>query len=145
MAKLLDTGDSGIVTREQIVFVIADIGLPAISQPRTAEKPDAIKVQRTIERLATYLDKIGVEINEIVPLSDGRTLLRLSHCPLDEMHLGSSAGIGISVGGHPQNFCKHSSCGMPWAEWRRAVETKHGVRMQLGSQLIFSTKRSAKN
>lgn len=143
IAKLLDPGEAGLVTREQIQSVVAHIGLPALSQPRTEEKPDPVRVQRTIERLAVYLDQIGVALEEIVPLSDGRTLLRLSHCPLDAAHVGSSAGIGVSAGGHPQNFCKHSSCGMPWAEWRAAVEKKHGIRMALGGKLIFSTKRSA--
>jgi hypothetical protein len=143
MATLLDPGDGQLVTCEQIESVIALIGLPAVPHPRTTETPDPARVERTIARLAAYLDRIGVALDEIVPLSDGRTLLRLSHCPLDATHAGSSAGIGVSVGGHPQNFCKHHSCGMSWAEWRAAVEKKHGVRMQLGSQLIFS-KRGAK-
>lgn len=138
MTKLMAAGDSGLVTREQLQSAIAQIGLPVLAHTRMTEKPDPARVQRTIERLAGYLDKIGVALNEIVPLSDGRTLLRLSHCPLDEMHVGSSAGIGISVSGYPQNFCKHSSCGIPWAEWRTAVEKKHGIRMRLSSQLIFS-------
>jgi hypothetical protein len=146
MAKLMHSGDSErLVTGEQIEHVIAAIGLPAVAHSRATEKPDPVRVQRMIERLAAYLDKIGVALTEIVPLSAGRTFLRLSHCPLDPAHIGSSAGIGVSIGGHPQNFCKHSSCGMPWAEWRAAVEKKHGVRMELGGKLIFSTKPGAKN
>jgi hypothetical protein len=145
MAKLMDSGGCGLVTHEQIESAIAHIGLPALTQSRTTETPDPAKVQRTIERLAIYLDKIGVALKEIVPLSDGRTLLRLSHCPLDATHTGSSAGIGVSAAGHPLNFCKHSSCSMPWGEWRMAVELKHGVRMNLESRLIFSGARASEN
>jgi hypothetical protein len=139
LATLLEPGDGGLASREQIAAVIAHIGLPALQKSRpTEERPDPAKVQRTIERLAAYLDKIGVALLEIEPLSSGRTLLRLSHCPLHATHTGSSAGIGISIGGQPQNFCKHSSCGMPWSEFRAAVEKKHGLRMELGGKLVFS-------
>jgi hypothetical protein len=139
LAMLLEPGGCGLVTREQIAAVVAHIGLPALIQSRpTEERPNPARVQRTIERIADYLDKIGVSLTEITPLGDGRTLLRLSHCPLDAMHTGSSAGIGVSISGQPQNFCKHSSCGMPWGEWRAAVEKKHGLRMELGGKLVFS-------
>lgn len=143
MAVMLNPGDCGLVTREQIESVIALIGLPAVQQTHTAETPNPAKVQRTLERLADYLARIGVELTEIVTLRDGRTLLRVSHCPLNPEHTRSSAGIGISVAGHPQNFCRHTnSCGaLSWSEWRAAVEAKYGVRMRLGGQLIFS-KRS---
>jgi hypothetical protein len=142
----MHSGDSGrLGTREQIESAIAAIGLRTVTHSHTAEKPDPLKVQRTIERLAAYLDKIGVALTEIVPLSDGRTFLRLSHCPLDPAHTGSSAGIGVSISGRPLNFCKHTSCGMGWSEWRKKVEDKHGVRMELGGRLIFSTTPGAKN
>jgi len=102
------------------------------------EKPDPAAVDRTIRQIAEWLDKLGVELTEIVPLGDGRTLLRVSHCPLDATHVGSSAGIGISVSGRPLRMCHHTSCGMRWTEWLAAVEKKHGVRLQpTGRQLIF--------
>jgi hypothetical protein len=74
LSRVVDPGDSGLVTCEQIESVIADIGLPAPTHYSGTETPDLAKVQRTIERLALYLDKIGVALEEIVPLSDGRTL-----------------------------------------------------------------------
>jgi hypothetical protein len=103
------------------------------------EKSDPVAVDRTIRQLAEWLAKIDIELTEIVPLSDGRTLLRLSHCPANPDHNGSSAGIGVSVSGRPQNFCRHTSCGMPWSEWLCSVETETGVRLQLGRKLIFKT------
>lgn len=139
VSHVLDSGDcNAIVTHEQIEFVIAEIGLPVIEHAHTEEKPDPAKVERTIARLADYLARIGVELTDIVPLSDGRTLLRLSHCPLNHSHTGSSAGIGVSVSGRPLMMCKHTGCAMPWSEWRAAVEKKHGISMQLESRLIFS-------
>lgn len=139
MAKVLDSGDVGaLVTREQIVGVIADIGLPAPPSYGGTEKSDPAAVDRTIRQIAEWLDKIGVELTEIATLGDGRTLLRLSHCPANPDHNGSSAGIGVSVSGRPQNFCRHTSCGMRWSEWLAAVEKMHGVRLQpTGRRLIF--------
>jgi hypothetical protein len=138
MAKVLDAGDVGVpVTREQIANVIAKIGLPALPSYGGTERPDPRAVDRTIRQVAEWLDKLGVALTEIVPLPDGRTLLRLSHCPMDRTHVGSSAGIGVSVSGIPQNFCKHTSCGMPFSDWRAAVEKRHGVKLQIGRQLIF--------
>lgn len=137
MAKLMDSGDSGIVTREQIVSVISRIGLPAPVSYTGTEKPDPRAVERTIHQLAEWLDKLGVELTEIVPLSDGRTLLRLSHCPMDSSHSGSSAGIGISVSGVPLNFCRHTSCGMTFPKWREVVEKQTEVKLHIGRRLIF--------
>lgn len=148
MAKVLDAGDMGaLVTREQIVSVVVTIGLPAIQSYRGIEKPDPAAVDRTICRLADWLDRLGVYLAEIVPLSDGRTFLRLSHCPLDSSHVGSSAGIGISIGGTPLRMCQHTSCAMPFPKWRAAVEKQHGVKLQLGGsgrRLIFGKKNGAK-
>jgi hypothetical protein len=141
MATVLDEGDAGLVTQAQIEAVIATIGLAPPVQHSGPETPDPEKVQRVIERLASYLDRIGIALQEIVPLSDGRTLLRLDRCPLyPELHFGSSTGIGLSVSGRPLRMCQHSnSCGaMGWAEWRRAVEKRTGVQMPLGGTLIFS-------
>ena len=141
MAKVIDPGDTGaLVTREQIEAVIAKIGLPAPPRYGGTEKADPAAVDRTITHIAGWLDRIGVMLTEIVPLGDGRTLLRLSHCPLDATHVGSSAGIGVSVSGRPLNMCQHTSCAMRFSEWRAAVEKKHGVRLQLGGsdrRLIF--------
>jgi hypothetical protein len=145
IAKLLDAGDSGLVSAEQIEAVIARIGVPAASQPCCSdETPNPERVERTIVKLTDFLARIGVELTAIVPLHDGRTFLRLSHCPLNPEHLGSSAGIGVSVSGRPQNLCKHSGCTMPWAEWRAAVEKLYGIRMELSGKVIFS-KRGTKN
>lgn len=139
MATILESGDVGAhVTREQIAAVIARIGLPPVPSYASAEKTNPHAVDRTIRQIAEWLDKIGVELTEIVTLGDGRTLLRLSHCPRDETHVGSSAGIGISVSGRPLRMCHHTSCGMRWSEWLAAVEKMHGVRLQpTGRQLIF--------
>lgn len=136
-SAVVDAGDSALVSREQITAVIAKIGLPAIQTYSGTEKPNSAAVDRTIQQLAAWLDKIDVTLTEIVTLGDGRTLLRLSHCPANPDHNGSSAGIGVSVSGRPQNFCRHSSCGMPWSEWLRSVEQKHGVKFQTGRRLIF--------
>lgn len=137
-SAVIDSGDVGaLVSREQIASVIAKIGLPTIPTFNVTEKPNSAAVDRTIRQLAEWLDKIGVVLTEIVTLGDGRTLLRLSHCPANPDHNGSSAGIGVSVSGRPQNFCRHSSCGMPWSEWLRSVEQKHGVKFQIGPRLIF--------
>jgi hypothetical protein len=139
MAKLMDSGgDMGAnVTHAQIEAVIARIGLPALPAYAGTEKPDPDAVDRAIRQIAEWLDKIGVMLTEIEPLADGRTLLRLSHCPLFDSHRGSSAGIGVSVSGRPLNMCRHTSCGMRWAEWLAAVEKQHGVKLQIGRRLIF--------
>jgi hypothetical protein len=136
MAITIDGGDAEtIVTRAQIDAVISKIGLPAIRSYGGIEKPDPAAVDRTIAQLAAWLDKLNISLLSIDTLRDGRTLLRLSRCPMSHDHRGSSAGIGISVAGQPQNFCRHTGCGMPWSAWLRAVESKTGV--QLGRKLVF--------
>jgi hypothetical protein len=138
LAKVIDAGDTAaIVTRAQIESVIAKIGLPAISKYSGTEKPDPAAVDRTIRQLAEWLDRIGVTLTEIVPLSDGRTLLRLNCCPLNPSHNRTSPGIGVSVSGRPLNMCRHTSCGMPFSQWRELVEKKTGVKLTLGRKLIF--------
>jgi hypothetical protein len=147
IAKLLDAGDSALVTHQQLESVVAKIGLPTLPKFSGEEKRDPAAVERTIERLAAWLDKLGVMLTEITTLTDGRTLLRLSHCPLFESHRGSSAGIGISVSGRPLNMCAHTSCGMRFSEWRDLVEKKHGVKLQLGGsgrRLVFKNGATTK-
>lgn len=142
MARLLDAGDvSALVSRAQIENVIAKIGLPAPTAYGGPEKSNPPAVDRTIRQLAEWLDRLGVELTAIETLSDGRTLLRLSHCPANPDHGRSSAGIGISVAGQPQNFCRHSnSCGLlTFSKWREVVEKRTGVKLQLGRKLIFKT------
>ena len=140
IARVLDAGDVGVlVTRVQIANVIAKIGLPPVPAYVGTEKSNPAAVDRTIRQLAEWLDKLGVELTEIVTLTDGRTLLRLSHCPLFESHRGSSAGIGISVSGRPLNMCHHASCGMRWSEWLAAVEKQHNVKLRVGRRLVFKT------
>ena len=142
LARVLDPGDVGaLVSRAQIEAVIAKIGLPKPAPFHSGpEKSDPTAVDRTVRQLAEWLDKIEVVLTEIVSLGDGRTLLRLSHRPLDAAHLGSSAGIGVSLSGLPLNMCQHTSCAMRFSQWRELVERKHGVKLQLGGsgrRLIF--------
>ncbi|MGD0792834.1 MAG: hypothetical protein ABR920_13800 [Terriglobales bacterium] len=138
-SAVIDSGDAtgALVTREQIESVIKKIGLPTQPAYRGEETPNPAAVEHTIRQLAEWLDKLGVTLNGIAPLEDGRTILRLSHCPLNSSHNRTSAAIGVSVSGRPQNFCRHTSCGMPWSEWLCAVESATGVKLNLGRRLIF--------
>jgi hypothetical protein len=143
MAKVLAAGDVGaLVTRQHIEAVVTKIGLPASPSYRGTETHNPAAVDIAIRQLADWLDRLGVELTEIVPLSDGRTLLRLSHCPLYSNHVGSSNGIGISVSGRALNMCQHASCSGTFSEWQKLVEQKTGVRLQLGRRLVFTNGKS---
>jgi hypothetical protein len=138
MATVLEAGERTPVTREQLIAVCDAIGVPeAESIHAGVARPGSI--DRQIRLLERWAEDYGFPPIQFVkePDSKGAVTVVLEHCPRDESHNGTSAGMLFFPDGGRASCCHHNSCrSLTFREWWSAVEARLGNKLNFTRELI---------
>ncbi|MGA8150896.1 MAG: hypothetical protein WB952_08100 [Terriglobales bacterium] len=96
-------------------------------------------IERQIHLLEKWAESFGFPPIQFVkdPDGSGAVTVVLEHCPRDESHDGTSAGLIFFPDGGRASCCHHTSCrSLKFREWWAEVEARLGHKLTFNRELI---------